>query len=131
MAPWSFTTFNTSESTSTLPSGKPLQTLEQIIIRQLCREQRRRSRGQVCLAKLCRCQAVGEQRIAGPGLIKFLCVLGMAVLLLYKRRGDLSLAWHASLYLAAAAVLSPLPSYGTDALAGWVLRNPPGLYGSW
>src|SRR5215467_8016149 len=47
MAPWSFTTFSTSESTSIQPPGKPLQTLEQIIIRQLSREQRNRTRGQV------------------------------------------------------------------------------------
>src|SRR5215471_2814460 len=47
MAPWSFTTFSTSESTSIQPPGKPFQTLEQIIIRQLCCEQRRRTRGQV------------------------------------------------------------------------------------
>src|SRR5215467_3824167 len=47
MAPWSFTTFSTSESTSIQPPGKLLQTLEQIIIRQLCCEQRRRTRGQV------------------------------------------------------------------------------------
>src|SRR6476660_1654800 len=47
MAPWSFTTFSTSESTSIQPPGKLLQTLEQIIIRQLSRKQRNRTRGQV------------------------------------------------------------------------------------
>src|SRR4249920_520859 len=47
MAPWSFTTFSTSESTSIQPPGKLLQTLEQIIIRQLSLEQRNRTRGQV------------------------------------------------------------------------------------
>src|SRR5215469_14784369 len=73
MAPWSFTTFNTSESTSTRPPVKPLRTLEQIIIRQLCLEQRRRTSGQVCRSNLPHSEAVGtgEQKIAGPGLIKF------------------------------------------------------------
>ena len=57
--------------------------------------------------------------------VLLLCVLGMAVLLLGKRRSDVSLAWHASFYLAAAAVLSPLPSYSTEALAGLVPGKPP------
>src|SRR6516162_2463785 len=71
--PWSFTTFNTSERTSTRPPGKPRQTPEQIIIRQLCCEQKRRTRGQVSRPKLRHSEAVGtgEQRIAGPRLIKF------------------------------------------------------------
>src|SRR5262252_6338313 len=47
MAPWSFTTFNTSESTSTRPPSKPVRTLRQIIIRQLRPGQKRRTRGQV------------------------------------------------------------------------------------
>jgi len=57
--------------------------------------------------------------------VLLLCVLGMAVLLLGKRRSDVSLAWHASFYLAAAAVLSPLPRYSTEALAGLVPGKPP------
>jgi hypothetical protein len=51
------------------------------------------------------------------------CLLGIGAVLLHRRNGGLSLALHASLYLAAAAVLSPVLTYGLEALAGTV----PGL----
>src|SRR5271154_7217161 len=44
-APWSFTTLSTSESTSIHPPGKSTRTSEQIIIRQLRREQESRTLG--------------------------------------------------------------------------------------
>jgi len=51
------------------------------------------------------------------------CLLGAGAVLLYRRNGDLGVALHASLYLAAAAVLSPFVSFAREALASAV----PGL----
>jgi hypothetical protein len=56
--------------------------------------------------------------------VPFLCFLGIASLLLYRKRGDLSLALHMSFYLAVAAAISALPSYGREALAGTVPGVP-------
>jgi hypothetical protein len=50
----------------------------------------------------------------------FFCVVAVAAVSLYRKTGNLTLAMHASLYLAAAAVVSPFPSYLRDALAGTV-----------
>lgn len=52
------------------------------------------------------------------------CLLGIGAVLLHRRNGGLSLALHASLYLGAAAVLSPFLSYGREALAGTVPSLP-------
>jgi len=52
------------------------------------------------------------------------CLLGIAAVLLHRRNRGLSLALHASLYLAAAAVLSPFLSYGREAVAGTVPGIP-------
>ena len=52
------------------------------------------------------------------------CLLGTGSVVLHRRDGNLSLALHASLYLAAAAVLSSFLSYTHDALAGAVPGQP-------
>jgi len=51
------------------------------------------------------------------------CLLGAGAVLLYRRNRDLGVALHASLYLAAAAVLSPFLRHTREALVGTV----PGL----
>ena len=51
------------------------------------------------------------------------CLLGAGAILLFRRNGDLGVALHASMYLAAAAALSLFASYVREALAGAV----PGL----
>jgi hypothetical protein len=54
----------------------------------------------------------------------FLCIAAIAAVLLYTWTRKLSLGMHASFYLAAATVLSPLPAYSVNALAGTVPRAP-------
>ena len=53
------------------------------------------------------------------------CLLGIAAILLHRRNDGLSLALHASLYLAAAAVLSEFLIYAREALTGAVPATPP------
>ena len=52
----------------------------------------------------------------------FLCVTAVVAALLYRQTQKISLGLHASLYIAAAAAISPLPAYSGDCLAG----NIPG-----
>jgi hypothetical protein len=54
----------------------------------------------------------------------FLSVAAVTVALLYTRTGKFSLGLHASLFLAAAAAVSPLPGYVVSALAGSVPSAP-------
>lgn len=61
--------------------------------------------------------------------VPFLCLAAMLAVFAYKRTGKLSLGWHASFYLAAAAVLSPLLKYAGNALAGSVEAAPE--WGVW
>src|SRR6185437_8623560 len=53
-----------------------------------------------------------------------LCVACLGTLFLFRTAG-VSLAVHSSIYLATAAVVSPLPAYSQDALTGSI----PGLPG--
>jgi hypothetical protein len=55
--------------------------------------------------------------------IPFLCSAAAAATFVYTRTRKLSLGMHASFYLAAATVVSTLPAYAADALAG----NVPGV----
>jgi len=57
--------------------------------------------------------------------IVFLSVAAVVASLLYARTGKFSLGWHVSSYLAAAAVVSPLPDYVVNALARVVPGWPP------
>ena len=61
--------------------------------------------------------------------VPFLCLAAAAAAFVYTRTAKLSLGLHASFYLAAAAAVSPLPTYAASALAGKV----PGLpdWGVW
>jgi hypothetical protein len=54
--------------------------------------------------------------------IAVLCVGAVAAAFVYTRTGKVSLGIHASVYLAAASAISPLPKYVAGALAG----NIPG-----
>jgi hypothetical protein len=56
--------------------------------------------------------------------VPFLCVAAVAEVCLYRKTGKLALAIHASLYLAAAVVISPFASYVGEALAGTVPKAP-------
>jgi len=56
--------------------------------------------------------------------VVFLCLAAIAVTFAYTRTSKLSLGVHASVYLAAAAAMSPLPQYVADALAGKVPTFP-------
>jgi len=53
-----------------------------------------------------------------------LCLAAVAAVFLYSRTRKLSLGIHTSLFLAAAAVASPLVNYTANALAGTVPANP-------
>jgi hypothetical protein len=55
----------------------------------------------------------------------FLCVSAIAAVFVYTRTAKLSLGMHASFYLAAATAVSPLPTYGENALAGTIPAAPP------
>ncbi len=57
--------------------------------------------------------------------VAFLCAAGLAAAFIYTRTRKISLGLHASVYLAAAAALSPLPAYTGNALAGTVPGAPP------
>ena len=57
--------------------------------------------------------------------IALLCVLSIAAAFVYSRSGKFSLGLHASFFLAAAAVISPLPAYVSRALGGSVPGAPP------
>ena len=54
----------------------------------------------------------------------FLCLAAVAAAFVYTRTAKLSLGLHASFYLAAAAAVSPLPTYVGSALAGNVPGTP-------
>jgi len=54
----------------------------------------------------------------------FLCLAAVAAAFVYARTGKLSLGMHASLYLAAAATASSLPSWTASALTGTVPAAP-------
>ncbi len=56
--------------------------------------------------------------------VTFLCLAAVAAALMYTRTRKLSLGLHASFYLAAATVVSPLPGYVARALAGSVPAAP-------
>jgi hypothetical protein len=56
--------------------------------------------------------------------IVFLCVAAIAAVFVYTGTRKLSLGMHASVYLAAAATVSPLPAYAVNALAGSVPPAP-------
>lgn len=60
-----------------------------------------------------------------PVQVVILCVASVGTVLWHVRTRNLSLAVHASAYLAAAAVISPLPDYLRDALARAVPGAPP------
>jgi len=59
-----------------------------------------------------------------PFQIALLSVSAAAAALLYTRTRKLSLGIHASLYMAAAAALSPVPGYAANSLAGSVPAAP-------
>jgi len=52
--------------------------------------------------------------------VVFLCLAAIGAAFVYTRTRKLTLGMHASLYLAAAAAISPLPLYAGNALAGTV-----------
>jgi len=52
--------------------------------------------------------------------VLFLCVAAVMAAFLYENTGKLSLGWNASVYLIAAAAVSPMPAYMMGALAGEV-----------
>jgi hypothetical protein len=54
----------------------------------------------------------------------FLCVAAVTSAYVYTRTGKFSLGLHTSLYLAAAAIVGPLPMYVVNALAGAVPTQP-------
>ena len=56
--------------------------------------------------------------------IVFLCISAVCASYLYNKTGKFSLGLHATLFLAAALVVSPLPSYVVGALALTVPRSP-------
>jgi len=58
-----------------------------------------------------------------------LCVAALTAVYVYTRTRKLSMAIHASLFLAAATVVSPLPMYAGKALAGTVPKAP--AWGVW
>jgi len=60
-------------------------------------------------------------------LIPFLCLAATASAWIYTRSRRLSLGMHASFYLAAAATVSPLPTYVAGSLAGNVPTAPDWL----
>ena len=67
----------------------------------------------------------GSFLVLPPALaIALLCALAIAASFVYSRTGKFSLGLHASFFLAAAAVLSPLPSYVSKALGGSVPGAP-------
>jgi len=55
----------------------------------------------------------------------FISLCAIAAVFVYTRTAKLSLGMHASFYLAAAAAVSPLPTYAGNALAGTVPAAPP------
>lgn len=67
----------------------------------------------------------GSFLLFSPNLqLPFLCLAAVAAAFVYTRTAKLSLGMHASLYLAAAAAVSPLPLYAESALAGSVPSSP-------
>lgn len=60
-----------------------------------------------------------------PVQVMVLCAASLGAVLAHMRTRNLSLAVHASAYLAAAAIVSPLPDYLRDALARTVPGPPP------
>ena len=54
--------------------------------------------------------------------VPYLCLAAVVAAYIYSRNAKFSLGLHASLFLAAAASVSPMPAYVMDALAG----NVPG-----
>ena len=52
--------------------------------------------------------------------VEFLCLAAMGAAFVYTRTRKLTLGMHASVYLAAATAISPLPLYAGSALAGTV-----------
>jgi hypothetical protein len=67
----------------------------------------------------------GSFLVLPPALaIALLCILSIAAAFVYSRSGKFSLGLHASFYLAAAAVISPLPAHVSRALGGSVPGTP-------
>jgi hypothetical protein len=56
--------------------------------------------------------------------VPFLCMAAVVAAFVYTRTSQISLGLHASLFLAAAATVSPLPSYVVHALARTVPSAP-------
>ncbi len=56
--------------------------------------------------------------------VPFLCLVALAAAFVYTHTAKLSLGLHTSFYLAAAAAVSPLPSYVASALGGKVPAAP-------
>jgi hypothetical protein len=68
---------------------------------------------------------VGAFLMLGTDLqIALLCLAALATAVVYTRTAKLTLGLHTSVYLAAAAVLSPLPDYVRNALVGTVPKAP-------
>jgi hypothetical protein len=61
--------------------------------------------------------------------VLFLCLAAVAVTFVYTRTSKISVGLHATLFLAAGAVASPLPQYAMNALAGIVPAAPD--WGVW
>jgi hypothetical protein len=68
--------------------------------------------------------------LPGQLQVPFLCLAAVGAAFVYTRTRKLTLGMHASLYLAAATAISPLPVYAGNALAGAVPSSPPPL-GVW
>ncbi len=67
----------------------------------------------------------GSWMLLPAGLqVVFLCAAAVVVAFLYARTGKISLGIHTSVYLAAAAVVSPVAGYVVSTLAGSVPRAP-------
>lgn len=56
--------------------------------------------------------------------VAFLCGASLGTVYTYKRTGKITFALHTTLFLAAAALVSPLTEYTTSALAGTVPSFP-------
>jgi len=61
--------------------------------------------------------------------VAFLCLAAIGAAFIYTRTRKLTLGMHASVYLAAATAISPLPVYAGSALAGTVPSSPE--WGVW
>lgn len=67
----------------------------------------------------------GSFVLFSPSLqVPFLCVAAVVAAFLYSNTAKFSLGLHASVFLAAAAAVSPMPAYVMNALAGSVPTAP-------